>query len=81
MDATTVAIDLEKKVFEFTFRRCSGRIVECKRLSQPAFSQCLLHHPPLRVVMEAYELSMCQRLFDCIDDVRRALLVKARLSR
>ena len=53
MDATTVAIDLAKDVFELAFADAQGRIVERKRLSRSAFSRCLLHRPPLRVVMEA----------------------------
>lgn len=53
MTATTVAIDLAKDVFELAFADAQGRIVERKRLSRSAFSRCLLHRPPLRVVMEA----------------------------
>ena len=53
MDATTVAIDLAKDVFELAFADARGRIVERKRLSRNAFSRCLINRPPLRVVMEA----------------------------
>jgi transposase len=53
MHATTVAIDLEKEVFELAFADAQGRIVERKRLSRSAFSRCLSNRPPLRVVMEA----------------------------
>lgn len=53
MDATTVAIDLAKDVFELAFADRGGRIVERKRLSRAAFSRCLANRPPLRVVMEA----------------------------
>lgn len=53
MDATTVAIDLAKDVFELAFADRQGRIVERKRLARAAFSRCLVNRPPLRVVMEA----------------------------
>ena len=53
MDATTVAIDLAKDVFELAFADAHGRIVERKRLSRSAFSRCLVNRPSLRVVMEA----------------------------
>ena len=53
MNATTVAIDLAKDVFELAFADAQGRIIERKRLSRRAFSRCLRNRPPLRVVMEA----------------------------
>lgn len=53
MDATTVAIDLAKDVFELAFADAQGRISERKRLSRNAFSCSLANRPPLRVVMEA----------------------------
>jgi transposase len=53
MDATTVAIDLAKDVFELAFADAHGRIVERKRLSRNAFPHYLANRPPLRVVMEA----------------------------
>jgi transposase len=53
MDATTVAIDLAKDVFELALADAHGRIIERKRLSRKAFPRCLTKRPPLRVVMEA----------------------------
>jgi transposase len=53
MDATTVAIDLAKDVFELAFADAQGRVIERKRLSRNAFPRCLANRPPLRVVMEA----------------------------
>jgi transposase len=53
MNATTVAIDLAKDVFELAFSDASGSIVERKRLSRRAFARALHNRPPLAVVMEA----------------------------
>lgn len=53
MDATTVAIDLAKDVFELAFADTQGQIIERKRLSRNVLSRCLVNQPPLRVVMEA----------------------------
>jgi len=53
MNATTVAIDLAKDVFELAFADAGGRIVERKRLSRRAFARALHNRPPLAVVMEA----------------------------
>lgn len=53
MNATTVAIDLAKEVFELAFADSAGRILERKRLSRRAFAHCLENRPPLEVVMEA----------------------------
>lgn len=53
MDATTVAIDLAKDVFELAFAERAGRIAGRKRLSRRAFATCLVNRPPLEVVMEA----------------------------
>ncbi len=52
-DATTVAIDLAKDVFELAFGNGMGQIVERKRLSRRAFARCLENRPRLEVVMEA----------------------------
>ena len=52
-DATTVAIDLAKEVFELAFADSSGQIVERKRLSRRAFARCFENRPRLEVVMEA----------------------------
>lgn len=53
MNATTVAIDLAKDVFELAFADAAGRIHERKRLSRQALPRCLENRPPLEVVMEA----------------------------
>jgi transposase len=53
MNATTVAIDLAKDVFELAFADGNGRIIDRKRLSRNAFSRCLANRPGMRVVMEA----------------------------
>lgn len=53
MDATTVAIDLAKDVFELAYADGDGGIVARKRLSRRAFARCLENRPPLEVVMEA----------------------------
>jgi hypothetical protein len=53
MDATNVAINLAKDVFELAFADTGGRIVERRRLSRSAFSRCLLRCSPLPVVVVA----------------------------
>jgi transposase len=53
MNATTVAIDLAKDVFELAFADSGHRVLERKRLPRRAFAHCLDNRPPLRVVMEA----------------------------
>ncbi|HEY2347054.1 MAG TPA: IS110 family transposase [Xanthomonadaceae bacterium] len=53
MNATTVAIDLAKDVFELGFADADHRVLDRKRLPRKAFAHCLDNHPPLRVVMEA----------------------------
>jgi transposase len=53
MDATTVAIDLAKDVFELAFADPAGRITDRRRLSRRAFSRVLENRAPLDVVMEA----------------------------
>lgn len=53
MNATTVAIDLAKDVFELGFEDDQGRIVARKRLRRAAFARALVNVPPLTVVMEA----------------------------
>jgi transposase len=53
MNATTVAIDLAKDVFEMAFADEAGHIVERKRLSRCAFAKSLHNRPTLVVVMEA----------------------------
>src|SRR3954470_16501903 len=54
MDATTVAIDLAKDVFEVALANRVGRIVERKRLTRPRFERFLNELPAgTEVVMEA----------------------------
>ena len=53
MNATTVAIDLAKDVFELAYADRQGQIVAHKRLSRRAFFRCLENRPALEVVMEA----------------------------
>jgi hypothetical protein len=54
MDATTVAIDLAKDVFEVALANRAGRIVERKRLTRTRFERFLDELPAgTEVVMEA----------------------------
>ena len=53
MDATTVAIDLAKDVFQIAVRDATGRIVERRRLTRPRFAAFVEVLPPgTTVVME-----------------------------
>ena len=54
MDATTIAVDLAKDVFEIACATSAGRIVERRRLSRPQFYRFLSNVPAgVDVVMEA----------------------------
>lgn len=53
MNATTVAIDLAKDVFQLSFADVGHRVVSRQRLKRAAFARALHNRPPLRVVMEA----------------------------
>lgn len=53
MNATTVAIDLAKDVFELAFADDHAHITERKRLRRDAFAQAFDNRAPLKVVMEA----------------------------
>jgi len=53
MDATTVAVDLAKNVFEVVMANRDGRIVARHRLTRARFRACLETLPPTRLVMEA----------------------------
>lgn len=53
MNATTVAIDLAKDVFQLSFADAKHRVVDRQRLKRAAFARVLENHSPLRVVMEA----------------------------
>lgn len=53
MNATTVAIDLAKDVFELAFADAAQQVVERKRLKRAPFSRVLENRESLHVVMEA----------------------------
>lgn len=53
MNATTVAVDLAKTVFELAVANEQGRLVERKRLSREGFARFFANRPPCRIVMEA----------------------------
>lgn len=53
MDATTVAVDIAKDVFELAFADRSGKVIARKRLRRAAFASAFDNRPPLQVVMEA----------------------------
>jgi transposase len=53
MDATTIAVDLAKNVFEVAVQDGHGRIVARYRLTRTQFARFLRHHLPAEVVMEA----------------------------
>ena len=53
MNATTVAVDLAKNVFELAVADAEWRIVERHRLNRARFARFFVHRPPCQVVMEA----------------------------
>ena len=53
MNATTVAVDLAKTVFELAIADEQGRLVDRKRLSREGFARFFANRPPCRIVMEA----------------------------
>lgn len=53
MNATTVAVDLAKDVFEVAIAGLHGQVTRRHRLSRAQFRQLLQHEPPAQVVMEA----------------------------
>lgn len=53
MNATTIAVDLAKTVFELVIADEQGRRVERKRLSREGFARFFANRPPRRIVMEA----------------------------
>src|SRR5580704_7155462 len=54
MDATTVAIDLAKDIFEVALANRAGRIIERKRLTRRQFERFVDELPPgTEVIMEA----------------------------
>jgi transposase len=53
MDATTVAVDLAKTVFELAIANAQWRVVSRQRLNRVQFTRYLTQTPPTHVVMEA----------------------------
>src|SRR5262249_29534987 len=53
MDATTVAVDLAKTVFELAIANAHWRIVSRQRLNRERFARFLAETPATHVVMEA----------------------------
>jgi len=53
VNATTVAVDLAKNVFELAVADAHWRITERHRLSRARFAQFFVHRAPCHVVMEA----------------------------
>jgi transposase len=53
MNATTVAVDLAKNVFELAVADVEWRIVERHRLNRAHFARFFVQRPPCQVVMEA----------------------------
>ena len=53
MNATTVAIDLAKDVFELAFADAKGRIVQRKRLRRARFLAEFQNRPQVTIIMEA----------------------------
>ena len=53
MDATTVAVDLAKTVFELTIANVQWRIVSGQRLNRAQFTRFLADTPATHVVIEA----------------------------
>lgn len=53
MDATTVAVDLAKTVFELAIANAHWRVVERRRLNRAQLTRYLTETPPTHIVMEA----------------------------
>lgn len=53
MNATTVAIDLAKDVFELAYSDVPGKVKSRKRLSRTAMARAFDNAPPMAIVMEA----------------------------
>ena len=53
MDATTVAVDLAKSVFELAIANARWRVWSRQRLNRARFARFLAQTPPTHVVMEA----------------------------
>ena len=52
-EATTIAVDLAKNVFEVPSADANRRILERRRLTRGKFRELLARHEPVEVVMEA----------------------------
>jgi hypothetical protein len=59
MDATTVAVDLAKTVFELARADARWRILRRQRLNRAGFARFLAETSPLHVVMEACGTAHC----------------------
>jgi len=53
MNATTIAVDLAKNVFELALADAHGKLAARRRLSRRQFERFFHNRPPCRVVMEA----------------------------
>jgi transposase len=53
MDATTIAVDLAKSVFELALANAAWRIIGRRRLTRPQFERFLATQPAAHLVMEA----------------------------
>jgi transposase len=53
MDATTVAVDLAKTVFEVAIANAQWRVVDRRRLNRAQFTRFLVETAPTHIVMEA----------------------------
>jgi transposase len=53
MDATTIGVDLAKRVFELALANAHWRVMARKRLTRTQFERFLAAHPSAHVVMEA----------------------------
>lgn len=53
MEATTIAIDLAKDVFQIAIQAAPGRGITHRRVCRRQFASVVINHPPAHVVMEA----------------------------
>ena len=53
MNATTIAVDLSKSVFQVSLANQAGRIIERRRLSRQQYEHFLAEQPTAEIVMEA----------------------------
>ena len=53
MDATTIAVDLAKDVFEVAMANDRWRVTKRQRLTRPRFERLLREHPAAHLIMEA----------------------------